>query len=552
MPLTPQMVARPAQLAERNGYARRASTRETSYSNEEITPEIALTVPAVLAAFTILSEDIASLPLIYYERGPGGQVERAYTDPYYRLMHDSPNPEHTSLIFREILMGHLLAWGNFYSQIIVDDAGQVAELWPLRPDRMTVARVDGQRVYTYTQSDGRPRVFLSDEVLHIPAFGFDGLVGYSRIALARNAIGLAISTEKFGSKFFANDARPGIVLKTPNPLSDQAYARLESSWDAEHKGAENAHKTAILEEGLDVVEIGIPPEDAQFIQTQQWTLGQVARVFRVPPHMIGDVDRSTSWGSGIDSQEQGYISHTLRPWTIRTEQVLNQRLLLPAERATHYWEHLFDGLLRGDITTRFGAYVQAINNGIMSPNEVRAKENLNAYEGGDVHLVPLNTTPVSTAGQQPAAPARPSAPGGPAGPGGPGPMKPPTPYTPAKPGSSIAAGPILLDAAVRILKRESAELRDATTRWVARGQVQKFETWLTKFYNQELPEYAAQVLGPLVQAGLVAAGSAQAWVADYCQEQGTQVLLGAQPAEPEQAASEFIKNLLGTEPVAQL
>lgn len=309
-------VSRPV---DRSGYGS-SRVREQSQSGEIITPEVSLTVPGVLAAFTILCEDISSLPLVLYERLPKEERERATGNPYYSLLHDEPNPEMTSMIFRELMLGHLLAWGNFYAQIILDRRGNVAELWPLRPDRMTVLRTNGEKTYVYLTSEMKPQVFLRDEILHIPAFGFDGLVGYSRIALARNSIGLAMSAEKYGSKLFANDARPALAIKHPQSLDDDAFKALNESWDKEFKGAENAHKKIILEEGMDIKEIGFPPEDVQFIDTQKWTVAQIARVFRVPPHMIGDVDRSTSWGTGIDSQEQGYVNHTLRPWTVRIEQ----------------------------------------------------------------------------------------------------------------------------------------------------------------------------------------------------------------------------------------
>ena len=168
---------------DRSGYgSSRFDRTKKSQSEEEVTPEISLTVPAVLAAFTILCEDISSLPLVMYERGANEERSRAYASSYYGLMHDAPNPEMTNMVFRELKIGHMLAWGNFYAQKIIDRRGDVVELWPLRPDRMTVLRVEGEKIYHYVSSDGKPYTFLRDEILHIPAFGFDGLVGYSRIA----------------------------------------------------------------------------------------------------------------------------------------------------------------------------------------------------------------------------------------------------------------------------------------------------------------------------------------------------------------------------------
>ena len=233
MPLTPDMY-QSSQLAEKNSRPVRAGVRERSYSEETITVDSAVTVSGVIAIITLISQDTASLPLIYYGRR-GRSRFRATNSPYYSLLHDAPNPEHTAMQFREFVTSHVIAWGNFYAQIITDDAGVVRQLWPLRPDRMTVKRFEGERVYIYRTSEGEERIFLQEEILHIPGFGFDGLIGMSRIALARNAIGLAMSQEKFGSKFFANDASVGVVYKHPGELSDIAYQHLSESLE-EKKG----------------------------------------------------------------------------------------------------------------------------------------------------------------------------------------------------------------------------------------------------------------------------------------------------------------------------
>jgi HK97 family phage portal protein len=361
-----------------------------TYTGGYVTPESALNVTAVLAAFTTLSEDISSLPLILYRRLKQGK-ERAMDNPLYTLFHDAFNPEHTSMIFREIQVGHLLGWGNSYSQMLWDRKGQVREIWPLRPDRMQVSRKNGKRVYLYTTVEGQKRAFTQDEIWHVPAFGFDGLQGYSRITLARNAIGLAQATEKYGSRFFANDARPSIALKYPGKLKTQAARdNILESWNEIYGGVENSHGTAILEEGLDIKEIGIPPEDAQFLETRKFQVSEIARIFRIPPHMIGDVTGSTSWGSGIEQQEIGYLTHTLRPWLVRLEQTGTQQVLLESERREYLLEHLVDAMLRGDSQARYATYVQAITNGIMSPNEAREKENMNPYPGGEKYYHPLN------------------------------------------------------------------------------------------------------------------------------------------------------------------
>jgi len=467
MPATIGMI-RTSQLAEKDARPVRTGVRERSYSEEAITPEISLTVSAVLAAFTILSEDLSSLPLILYERR-GRNKFRAYNSMYYRLMHDQPNPEHTSMVFREFIEGHMLGWGNFFGQPIFDKAGDVAEIWPLRPDRMTVKRFNGERMYIYQTSDGKSRVFLPEEILHIPAFGFDGLVGYSRIALARNTIGLTISIDKYGSKFFSNGAQPGIMYKHTSELSDTAYEHLKESLD-QRTGVENSHKPIILEDGLSIEKLGIPNDDAQFLETRKFQVAEIARIFRVPPHMIGDVTGSTSWGTGIDSQEQGYVNHTLRPWAKRIEEHLNTRLLLKQDQGTFYYEHLMEGLLKGDIQTRFQAYIGAINTGFISRNEARERENLNPRNGLDDMLQPLNMTTVK---------------GGDA----------------AQDGSaSNALAPLWSDAVARVMKREKNDLLGASKRYQVKGQQESFVSWAENFYRVDQPAFMSKQFKPLLDA----------------------------------------------------
>lgn len=440
---------------------------EKAFTNETITPEVSLTVPSVLAAFTILSEDISSLPLILYSQR-GKNKFRAYDNIYYRLMKDRPNEEHSSMVFREIMMGHLLGWGNFYGQLIVDKKGDVVEIWPLRPDRMIVKRVSGEKIFSYTTIDNKPRVFTKEEILHIPAFGFDGLVGYSRIALMRNAIGMARAAENFGSKFFGNDARPGIALKTQKKMTADAQKNLRESFVDVYGGQENKWKVGVLEEGVDIVTIGIPPEDAQFLQTRSFQLGEIARAFRVPPHMIGDVEKATSWGTGIDSQEQGYVSHTLRPWTTRIEEILNMQVLLPGLQSEYFYEHLYADLLRGDLSTRYEAYVKAINNGIMNRNEVRARENLNPYVGGDEFMMPANMNTVNNQAQQPTA--------------------------------SNALEPLWRDAVNRVVKRELNDLSGAAKRFLAKNNVEAYQKWCNQFYRKDHAQFISNQFSALIEA----------------------------------------------------
>ena len=449
--------------------ARGGYIREKSHSDEIVTVENAIEVSGVIAIISLIAQDTAGLPLILYGRR-GSNRFRAYQHPYYSLIHDSPNPEHTSVTFRELIVAHCIAWGNFFAQIISDNSGVARQLWPLRPDKMTVTRKDGEKLYVYLTPEGKQRVFARDEILHIPGFGFDGLVGYSRITLARNAIGSAMSAEKFGSKFFANDTTLGAVFMTSSELSDAAYERLDKTLNEEHEGVENSHKRIILEEGLDVKRMGLPPEDAQYLETRRFGLDEINRMLGpIPPHLYGDTEKSTSWGTGIDSLEQGYINHGLRPYAIRIEQGLGQQLLLQADRdAGLYFEHLFDALLRGDLSTRTEAYGKGFTYGWLSDNEIRSKENMNTYPGGDVHYRPSNLVPVENAG------------------GAQGPAK--------------ALASLWQDAAQRVATREANDVRGAARRLLAKGQAEQYATWLGQFYGHEQPAFAMKQFAAVLSA----------------------------------------------------
>ncbi len=370
-----------------------------SDAGELISPEAAMSISAVYACVRILAESVASLPLMLYRRRSDGGKERVTDHPLYELLHNAPNREMSSFTWRETCQGHVSLWGNTYSQVVYDGGGRVREIWPLRPDRMTVGRTPaGELGYEYRRDTGEARVFRADEILHIPGMGFDGLVGYSPITLARNALGLSRATEKFGSKLFANGARPSLVIKTPGTakLSDAAKKRLQDSWNAEFGGVERAHSTAVLEEGMDIASIGVPPEDAQFLETRRFQLLEIARMFRVPPHMLAELERATF--SNIEHQAIEFVVHTLRPWLVRWEQSMRRRLLTEAERAQGYFvEFAVDGLLRGDAKSRNESYRIGRNGGWLSVNDIRSLENLNPIDNGDIYLQPLNMVPAGEA-----------------------------------------------------------------------------------------------------------------------------------------------------------
>ena len=376
-----------------------------SISGKNVNERSAMQMTAVYACVRILSEAVAGLPLHLYRYNKDGGKEKALDHPLYGLLHDEPNPEMTSFVFRETLMTHLLLWGNAYAQIIRNGKGEILALYPLMPNRMQVDRNEkGQLVYTYTRSkddanakDCSPVVLRPDDVLHIPGLGFDGLVGYSPIAMAKNAIGMAIACEEFGAKFFANGASPSGVLEHPGILKDPDKVR--NSWNAAYGGSSNANKVAVLEEGMKYTPISISPNEAQFLETRKFQINEIARIFRVPPHMVGDLDKSSF--SNIEQQSLEFVKYTLDPWVIRWEQSLSRALFSKDEKRTFFFKFNVEGLLRGDYQSRMNGYAVGRQNGWMSANDIRELENLDripAEAGGDLYLVNGNMLPLEKAG----------------------------------------------------------------------------------------------------------------------------------------------------------
>ena len=376
-----------------------------STSGKNVNEFTAMQTTAVYACVRILSETLAALPLQLYRYTPGGK-ERVYNHPLYHILHDEPNPEMTSFIFRETLMSHLLIWGNAYAQIIRDKLGRVQGLYPLRPDKMTVCRDEnGQIYYIYTKTtDENPAIkpygqvpLRKDEVLHIPGLGFDGLVGYSPIAMARNAVGMTMACEEYGASFFANGASPSGVLEHPGVLKDPAKVR--DSWNAVYQGSANAHKVAVLEEGMKYQQIGIPPEEAQFLETRKFQLNEIARLYRIPPHMIGDLEKSSF--NNIEQQSMEFVKYTLDPWVIRWEQAMQKALFLPEEKKQYFLKFNVNGLMRGDYESRMTGYSIGRQNGWLSANDIREMEDMNPVpeeEGGNLYLVNGSMTKLKDAG----------------------------------------------------------------------------------------------------------------------------------------------------------
>ena len=377
-----------------------------STSGRKVNEHSAMQMTAVYACVRILSESIASLPVHLYQYESEGNKAKAVKHPLYRILHDEPNPEMTSFVFRETLMTHLLLWGNAYAQIIRNGKGEVIGLYPLMPNRMTVDRdKSGQLVYQYQMQDSDTHTgktgyvtLRPSEVLHVPGLGFDGLVGYSPIAMAKNAIGLSIATEEYGAKFFANGATPGGILEFPGTVKNPESIR--ESWNKGFSGS-NAHKVAILEEGMKYTPISISPEQAQFLETRKFQIDEIARIFRVPPHMVGDLEKSSF--SNIEQQSLEFVKYTLEPWIIRWEQSLNRALLTEKEKPDYFVKFNVDGLLRGDYQSRMNGYAIGIQNGFMCPNDVRALECLDLIpdeQGGNKYMCNGNMIDLASVGKQ--------------------------------------------------------------------------------------------------------------------------------------------------------
>ena len=374
-------------------------------SGKAVTERSAMQMTAVYSCVRILSEAVAGLPLHLYKYTDSGGKAMALDHSLYRLLHDEPNPEMSSFVFRETLMTHLLLWGNAYAQIIRNGKNEIVALYPLMPNKMSVDRDENGRLY-YTYYRGSDEAIKNKEfavtlqpsdVLHIPGLGFDGLVGYSPIAMAKNAIGMAIACEEYGAKFFANGAAPGGVLEHPGTIKDPQ--RVRESWQSTFGGSGNANKIAVLEEGMKYTPIGISPEQAQFLETRKFQINEIARIFRVPPHMVGDLEKSSF--SNIEQQSLEFVKYTLDPWVIRWEQSIQRSLLSRDEKAVYFVKFNLEGLLRGDYQSRMNGYAIGRQNGWMSANDIRELENLDripAEDGGDLYLINGNMLPLKNAG----------------------------------------------------------------------------------------------------------------------------------------------------------
>jgi HK97 family phage portal protein len=362
-----------------------------SNAGEQVDEKAAMQIPTVYACVRLLAESIAALPLhLYRVTDDNGNKEKARDHPLYKILYRQPNPEMTSFVFWETLMTHLLLWGNAYAQIVRDGKNTVLGLYPLLPENVEVDRDESGELYyiyhAYTDEvpgeQNKDIYFRRDEIFHVPGLGFNGLIGFSPIAMMKNSLGTSIAVDRYGSSFFKNGAQPSGVLEHPGVIKDPN--RVRDNWEAAYGGAANAHRVAVLEEGMTYKPISLPPEDSQFLETKQFSVTEICRIFRVPPHLVADLSRATF--SNIEYQSLNFVMHSLTPWIVRIEQGIIKDLLLEEEQDTYFPKFNVDGLLRGDYQSRMNGYATGISNGFLSPNDIHRLENMDlipADQGGD-------------------------------------------------------------------------------------------------------------------------------------------------------------------------
>lgn len=373
----------------------------TTDAGVPVTAQSAMRSSAVYACVSLLSKTIGSLPLKVLRAKPNGDsVEVPDTLPYY-LLHDEPNPAMTSCVWREFLTASVLLHGNAYVAIGRNQANQVVDLFPIHPQTVTVERLSsGKNRYHVRLVDGQTEILDQSDMLHIPGLGFDGVTGQSVITwAARQAVGLSQAMEQHGSKIFSNGARLGVVLKHPKTLSKEAQQRLKQQFDQQQSGLSNAFKSMVLEEGLDVSNISMTSEDAQYLEGRRFQVEDIARFFGVPPHMIGHTDKQTSWGTGVEQNTLGYLIFTIIPWLTRFEQEFNRKLF---PRSPFYAQFKLQGLMRGDSSARAAYYASGHQNSWLTTNEIRKFEDLPPVPGGDQLYVQVNLAPLGSRTSLPA------------------------------------------------------------------------------------------------------------------------------------------------------
>jgi HK97 family phage portal protein len=433
-------------------------------SGVRVSAESAMRSTAVFACVRVIAETIGSLPAILYRRLERGK-ERAVDHPLYSLLRYRPNPRQTALEFYEMVTGHCALRGNAYAERVYDGSGRLTALVPLHPDRVQVDVLPtGGMRYLYTDAGGQQFRYDEQDMFHLRGLSSDGHLGLSVIGHAANSIGMALAAEHYGARFFANDATPGGVLTSPGHFKDKEVRQAFADHWQRAQAGRNRGRTAVLEDGMKYESVGVTNTDAQFLESRKFQVADIARVFRVPLVLIGETEKSTSWGTGIEQFMQAFVTHTIRPWCVRWEQALQRDFLTDEERTEdeHFMEFLVEALLRGDTKSRYDAYNSAIDHKWMLPNEARERENMNPVPWGDEPYEAPNTAKA---------------------PGKVGDGK-PQPAREDDDGEEAAARQVVRKEVVSIGKAYTALL----------GRRAAFEAWARRFYGTHAA-YVAQKLG---------------------------------------------------------
>lgn len=346
----------------------------------------AMQLTAVWSAVNLISSTIASLPLNVYTRDNRGSKQIAYNSPLQNLLHNIPSENYTSYQFRNTMVCHLLLYGNAYAIIERNGGGRPVSFKIVEPEYVEVTvGADGKSYYTIQNED---KVYQSKEMLHFVGLSYDGVKGKSPISACREALGVGLATQKFGAKFFENGAILSGVLQTDGKLTEESAQRLRTSWNNRFGGVYKSHSTAVLEGGVNYKPISVPLVDAEFVKNRSFTIAEIARIFRVQPHMIMDLERSTN--NNIEQQSIEFVTYTLMPYLVNIEQEFNRKIFSPNEQKNSYVKFMVSGLLRADVDSRGDYYRRLFEIGVLSANEIREFEDLNRVEGLDEHYVPLN------------------------------------------------------------------------------------------------------------------------------------------------------------------
>jgi HK97 family phage portal protein len=367
-----------------------------SLSGETVTEHTALTYSAVWDAVNLISNTTSALPLHLMQRK--GQKKRIADDrKLYSVLHDQANEYMTAMIFRKVMMSHILTWGNGYAEIVRNGYGEVVALWPITPNRVRLEMDEERKLFYRIRVDSQDVILPRERVLHVTGPSFDGFLGYSVIAMARKSIGLGMAMESFGSMYFGSGTHPGVIVSHPMKMDPVTKSNLQTALTDSYSGLGKSHKLMLLEEGMKLESVGIPPEDSQFLESRQFQIPEVARWFGVPPHKLKDLSKSSF--NNIEQEQMSFVVDSILPWLVLLEQNYMMQLLTPSDRnltgnGRYYFKHVLEGLLRGDSASRAKFYQVLWGLGALSSNDIRALEDWDPVPGGDQYFVPLNYAPI--------------------------------------------------------------------------------------------------------------------------------------------------------------